>query len=765
MHRFRTGGLYRQFLLAFLVIGVIPAVVGTIQYQQARRLASDFVTETNQSILDLGTDLVVRQLRETQRLMVVLEQESSVLALTDHQGPTRGPVLTPVRDALAHLEASRPTGELVSRVWVYYARSDMVLGSDRPYVRLEEMYGTSFSVAGMSYQQFRRYLLEQPGGRGVARPITLAFGPDYDETERVIPYIRSIRHAGSQEIEATIMAMLSEDELAATFADLFAGEGAFFALLQSDRHLLVRPPLAASRIESLTGRGGSSDKRMLIFRSAAEKPVPLEFVAGLPTAVAMRPFVRMGRVVLATLILAVVVHFFLSVVLSRRLAEPVVRAVDRLKERSRAHTDRSEAGSENLNSLLDQLFVHTSDLESRLAEQRQVVGAAYFQMVLEGTLHSRDVPTQVMVADSAFSGSRFRVVLFRVGSEGTPGDDVEMMSRGSLYVRRVLEGREGVRVFPARPDVVGALFYAVESEFDLDTSIEAVSNEILIAVSATTDADAAVAVGEEVAELGRVHRSYEAALSLLDADLRPGGERVLWYDRVVGRERPEMLSQATLLNLARWVRGGNVERIESTFEEIRQTNLERGFVDPHLALVMIHDLWINLVKIAHNAGLEDAPCEGDSLERLAGEALEINSGESPIHLLESVKTRYRAVADALACSGDRRVPELGRLAVTYLESNYADSSITLSSTAERFGVSPEHLSRVFSRTAKVPFQMFLINTRLEKAKALLASGNCEWSTVYTKVGYSNPNTFRRAFQRHEGVTPVQYARNASSRVS
>lgn len=797
MARFRRGVLYRQFLLAFLIVGVIPAVVGIVQYQQARRLASDFITESKQSILQLGRDLVVRQLREVQALTVHLGEDLSVLAPISYEGPVRGPVLTQIQEAQELLAASQPTGDVVSRLWVYYPLADSIVGSRGVYTRLREKYGVSCEAIGLSYKEFRRYLLDVPPGGGLLPPISLSLGAE-DLVEQVIPYARRIHRAGSRGAVAVVLALLNENAVADIFADLYADDGAFFALKQDDRAILTRPRRPSMDVGSLLSRTAAGEticeaatgrRQILVFQAASDAPVPLEYAAGVPVAVAMRPFVRTGRLVLATLALAVLLHFVLSVVLSRRLAEPVATAIDRLSARTYGDTDASGSGS--LNRLLDQLFDRTTDLEARLAEHRTILSDTYFRMALEGTLQKVDVPRQVLDAVALLRAERFRVVLFRVTAEVAPDHEVEMMNSGGVYVRHILGSAKGVRVFSPRPDAVGALFYAGSSETSrsdggepdvadpgaasavdetveggtagLARRIEMVAQDLLAGLAASDDTNAVVAVGREVSDVGFIHQSYEDALSLFDVDPGSRPDQVLWYDRATAGEGSYVLSSGVLVNLRRWIRGGNVERIRETFDRIRRASFERPPVSADDNLLIVRELAIALAKTVKGLATPDSRLDADLIDTLTTQALYSNSRESPARQLETLRDWYCSVAGVVSGTESPQQPELGRLAQEYVEDNFCDASITLSSVAESFGVSPAHLSRVFSKTVKMPFQVYLTQTRLQEAKSLLSSSDADWSDVYARVGYTNLNTFRRAFQKYEGVTPIRFARRAARR--
>ena len=85
--------------------------------------------------------------------------------------------------------------------------------------------------------------------------------------------------------------------------------------------------------------------------------------------------------------------------------------------------------------------------------------------------------------------------------------------------------------------------------------------------------------------------------------------------------------------------------------------------------------------------------------------------------------------------------------------------ISLAEVARAVGVNASHLSRCFRRVTGERMVDFLLRTRIEAAKALLADGT-EWPTVKEvayQTGFSSPVYFCRAFRRLEKQTALQYA--------
>lgn len=112
------------------------------------------------------------------------------------------------------------------------------------------------------------------------------------------------------------------------------------------------------------------------------------------------------------------------------------------------------------------------------------------------------------------------------------------------------------------------------------------------------------------------------------------------------------------------------------------------------------------------------------------------------------------------CPQPRELPGIGLLpravsaAVEFIEGAYA-RDIALADVAQAAHVSPFHLSRQFKKTMGMTPHHFLIRTRVESARALLAAGSRSLAEVAAAVGFADQSHLTRHFKRLLGVTPGQ----------
>ena len=104
------------------------------------------------------------------------------------------------------------------------------------------------------------------------------------------------------------------------------------------------------------------------------------------------------------------------------------------------------------------------------------------------------------------------------------------------------------------------------------------------------------------------------------------------------------------------------------------------------------------------------------------------------------------------------MPRAVNRALAFIREHHA-SDISLSDIAAAAHMSPFHLTRLFKRTFGVAPYQYLIQMRVNSARALITAGGGGYSLaeIATSVGFADQSHLTRHFKKVLGVTPKQMA--------
>ena len=141
-------------------------------------------------------------------------------------------------------------------------------------------------------------------------------------------------------------------------------------------------------------------------------------------------------------------------------------------------------------------------------------------------------------------------------------------------------------------------------------------------------------------------------------------------------------------------------------------------------------------------------------------------GTSAAESLEMTARLYQLLAFLVRTAQGRRggggeAPDCALLAAEYIVNHY-ETPITVEGLAAYASVSHSSLYRRFVKRFQISPKRFLLEYRIERACALLATTGHSIPEISNSVGFEDPFYFSRAFKEVKGVSPRQYANQARS---
>jgi len=115
--------------------------------------------------------------------------------------------------------------------------------------------------------------------------------------------------------------------------------------------------------------------------------------------------------------------------------------------------------------------------------------------------------------------------------------------------------------------------------------------------------------------------------------------------------------------------------------------------------------------------------------------------------------------DEAAVAGRSALQELQRWIVANPSFDHSVSNL-----AERMGVSPRHLARLFRKEIGITPASWVEAARVTAARRLLETGRYTPKQAAAECGFTDVDIMRRAFGRHVGVTPAEYKKRFAAAI-
>jgi AraC-like DNA-binding protein len=153
-------------------------------------------------------------------------------------------------------------------------------------------------------------------------------------------------------------------------------------------------------------------------------------------------------------------------------------------------------------------------------------------------------------------------------------------------------------------------------------------------------------------------------------------------------------------------------------------------------------------------GAHDIPSR-NILNALAALTRETATGPLPTLLAESLLHSCLRLLLAPESRTPRKAAHTYESLCLYVQENF-QQTLTRESVAQRFGIAPTHVSRLFRTEGLTNFRDYLNRARINRAKFILANYDVPLKEVAADCGYSDTAYFCRVFKAIAKATPTQY---------
>lgn len=100
----------------------------------------------------------------------------------------------------------------------------------------------------------------------------------------------------------------------------------------------------------------------------------------------------------------------------------------------------------------------------------------------------------------------------------------------------------------------------------------------------------------------------------------------------------------------------------------------------------------------------------------------------------------------------------------FIQLHYNNDQLSLQEISRHVGVSPSHLSKVFSQKTSQTLTEYLTQTRIGKAMELLKTTRNKTFEIAFEVGYHDQHYFSNIFKKITGMTPMEFRRQGTNAI-
>jgi two-component system response regulator YesN len=448
----------------------------------------------------------------------------------------------------------------------------------------------------------------------------------------------------------------------------------------------------------------------------------------------------MVRLTVAVLLLAAGIAFFF-----------VYRNTMRMQGVLDAIAPQNQSGSaKNVFQYMREAIVFSQQKELLLTahadRQRDWLRGIFLKRLLRGEfVMESDLLREQNIAGVTLEAAYYTVLLVRFWYEDQTEPSAMALVREAFHAEF---GAEHVVVADMEEGTVACLLMTEEA--DLRESIEAVADTLAAKRRATGF------VSNTVGDRMDIPRAYREARMMARMS-QEGAGVLLWYcdlfqDDVLYNFEYSLFTETKLCNN---IAAGNRQGTTAIFDALYENSLKQSVGSTRVLRFFAYDLYRLVNHIGANSG-QDAERTA-FLKKLQGM---IDAVIDNPKNFDAFFSQIRAYCLEICRQNDERHQgggnELLENVRRYIDEQFSDPLLSVSGIAQHFGLSDKYVSQLFKEQTNEKISCYIENKRITHACHLLDTTEMTINDVASASGYALTHTFRVAFKKILGVTPLQW---------
>ncbi|NLG26160.1 MAG: helix-turn-helix transcriptional regulator [Clostridiales bacterium] len=719
------------FALSYLVLLVIPLVMGAAAYLYSTQLAQGNIERENAMVLAQCAANVEGSLSNVDQFAVALIENSDVQLLLSSKSPSRGEVIYLMRLAIDKMPKHYDGTKITDSYFIADLKKDVIVSPGTGYTKTSKYFTSKFAASEISYPAWYESIYKPEEGILYLPPEAGARG------DGALMYVKPYTLLSVGIRMGTIVFVLSADAIRGLLEPAFDSGAVYVCMADGEGNVLVEAgerPASLETVDARCGLGAGIGKtgdmltivrreRSFVYLSAT----PVDSIASSTREV-------LGTVAIGMVSL-IAAELMLGVWMLRRNHRPLVRIINNLPDMRGQRMGMN--GLKQIETAIRALARNRDALEERLFEQRDLLRNAYVDRLLHGDIIDESEAEKLLEQLSLRLGDGLlRGVYMRLRA---PAQALTERKRAEI-VELLRASGPGIQFVSLADEDVFTLVYC--SDGTADDAVEVV-RALYARILSACGVDARFYLGQPCAQLKHAHHSFASARALMqsvrgdddrfivNADDAARGARVFAYS---------LRDEQQLVDLSR---AGDVAGIVKLLDRIRDANVGLVLVDDFSRLMLYYRM---LGTLLGEAGGAIMPEEA----RYALQSMSLDD------FFAFLRARYVELCRAREAEKMRASLSLVGEIEKYVGEHFRDSSISLYSVALQFGLTESYLSTLFKDKLGENFSVRIERLRIEEANRLLKTTDESIAAIAERVGYVSANTFRRAFRRVRGFSPSSY---------
>jgi AraC-like DNA-binding protein len=764
-----VGPRFRKFFYTYISFSLLTIAMALVAYVLSYVVIRDAALESGRNELEFSKQVVEARIDDLYNTVAHLAAGANLRAVSRLSYPVEYPAYYDVIRFQRLLPRFNITDTFIEDVYVYFFQPRVLVSTTQAVIRLPFFYEHFLVHNDMTFEEWDQWLRSS-----IFRRALLPRAEIHSEirSESRVLFFQSfpmdtIRPLG------VIMVHIPERRFISYLGGIEIGQDGFVCVLDRSNRVVAAEgePKAIERFLSRPGdsvgpspAGANSgrpnaDGRYTVLETYSER-YDLRFVAAIPTSLFYER-VNVVRLVFLSIIGAeLLVGVALAGYFARRDMKPIQELLNSIARSASGESGEDQDEYELIARSFTLMVRDNAQLRLTIDQQAPLLRSTFIEQLLSGKFaDERDLQSAQEAVGIEFARPSFAVCVASV-RERVVGGDLGRRFSNQPVVQALLDERWRDAVawdsfsYNMEPGTTAFVINVPRlSPPSFQSALRAAVNEMVASFVGIRRVRVSVACSDTSESPLDLRSLYSQARSIHDYQLIMDLDGVM-FNSEIGERRCDRalfdLDEET--TLARHVMAGSVEKTSALLDELYQGVQKADDLSEHAVVLFLEQLESAILRISSELVFDEEP-----VQKLVRSGIAEARSHVGFHRrFESLKDIFLKLCEIVNRHKQTRNERVLAEMEAYLQAHHSDPQLSLNVLSDAFHLSPGYVSRYFKEHAGIGMAEYIENLRIAHATELLTDAGIPIGEIAGRVGYTNSNTFYKAFRRIKGVSAGTY---------
>ena len=744
-----------NLLASFIILSIVILAVWFVSYCFVSHSAKENAISVSLQLLAQSQQKLEERVVSLRQHTVSMMMGENIASFINVSQPMTDKDYNLLRQCQNDFSAHSTYLPSASNELIFFQNSGVILGSMVTTAHAELAYPHFFMYENLTYSQWRQKLLECGGTSCIwpCQKVRLR-----GQEGNYFTYLHTFYSATNARHSASTIVFVPQNVLLECFNALDAYGISGLALLDAQNRVLYSSiPFSDQELASLgnSGQRTVDGERLLVLRSEAGAS-GLTGLVTLPMEQVLSNAYALNHVFLTAFLMMVLVSLALSFGLSYANSLPLRRIQKKLTDYACQAEDSEAFPLESITASINHMLRLNSDLNSQIAaQQERLVSSLSEQLFQTGFSSEAELQSFLQTIDLPMRNGLYCVCILAPDDyrlELSSSAD-ELLSVYHLAFKEQLKNLPEIKLLSPLDVSRLALLIGENSTNKLRDFIYSLAGRIQGMNIAGLPLHCSFGVSAPFANMSDTPMAcIQAEHTLRNAG--PEINQVLFYTDHPAVSRAPSYNAARETQLTRLLQSNDADKTVELMRTLFAENTRKAGASKALETQFFYDLRSTLLHTVDSMDGAEPQWKDEIIRKI----LYLHFGED-VQNSEALIALAREICQKNGETQQQSHHRFYEGIIEYIRLSYRQDSLSLTTVAEHFQLSPAYLSRLIKAQTHVTFSEYVEGLRMELAKQCLENTSMPVQEIVPYCGYTNTNTFFKAFKRTFGITPSEYRRS------